>query len=131
MAGDDETGEEPDEESSVAEVEGVQRRLTKAQLRAENIAGFWRRCLADPAGRDALWGVLVDAGTFGVVFSSTPAGFPDGNATFFHLGAKDLGDRIYRTLLLHDRAGVAVMHDEYDPQFTKPKPKRRKDPRNG
>ena len=106
------------EESSVA------RKRETARLAKENERNFWKRALADPVGRKALWDLLTSLGTFEDKFGVGPNGFPNVESTWCAYGQKSFGLRFYRTLMLADRTAVGSMHDECDPDFIRPKPKR-------
>jgi hypothetical protein len=106
------------DESSVA------RKREVTRLAKENERSFWKRALADPVGRKALWDLLTSLGTFEDKFGVGPNGFPNVESTWCAYGQKSFGLRFYRTLMLADRAAVGSMHDECDPDFIQRKPKR-------
>lgn len=107
----------PDATDPEAQKRAIRRRKKAEDERAE----FWKRCLADPVGRMVLWEFFTDCGALGTTFAATPAGFPDPTATWFYLGRKDVGQRLYQTLMRHDRMAIALMHEEHDPLWAKPK----------
>ena len=104
----------------------VRRKREIVKLAKENERNFWKRSLADPVGRKALWDLLSSLGTFEDKYGVGPNGFPNAEATWAAYGQRSFGLRFYRTLMLADRAGVGAMHDECDPDFiaAHPKPKR-------
>lgn len=98
------------------------RETTKRQKRSKDkAADFWKRTLADPIGRQEMWGILEAAGTFKSVFACGPNGFPQPEATWCQAGTRDFGLRLYRSWLKIDHAGVFKMHEEHDPDFIKVK----------
>jgi hypothetical protein len=134
MAGDDDDDDPPDpattETVDAANPRSVRRQRRRAEFREDQRGDFWRKVLADPVGRMVLWEVLADCGIHENRFECSPTGFPQPEATWFQLGRKDVGERIYRTLLRHDRLAVAAMHDEWDTQWQSQKartPKKRDD----
>lgn len=48
--------------------------------------------------REWLMEYLTSLNTFGTTFAATPTGFPDPNATFFHLGMKAAGTALWEQL---------------------------------
>src|SRR5665213_3558748 len=116
MPDDDEPEVEPvDETPDATDPESQKRVRRRSKKHDDERAEFWKRTLADPVGRLVLWELFRDYGVFGHRFAASPAGFPNPEATWFHLGQKDIGERLYRTLLRHDRLAVCAMHDEHDP----------------
>ncbi len=102
------------------------KRQKQLQSNAEIIM-FWRSLLAQPIGRKVLWDFLnAQCHIFEDRFACGPNGFPDAQATWFHAGAKSVGERLYRTLLRTDLDHVHLMHREYDSSFADPRPIRRK-----
>ncbi len=92
----------------------VRRRQTESQFREEQVADFWRRCLADPVGRMVLWGLLQDCHTFEERFSTTPAGMAYSEAAWFAAGEREVGQRMWRTWIGIDPEAVTRMHRELD-----------------
>lgn len=124
MAEDEEQPDPVDETPNAADPLSQERQKRRFKQREDRRADFWRRCLADPDGRMVLWDFFIDCGVFEQRFAASPAGFPVSEGTWFHLGQKDVGERLYKTLLKHDRLAICQMHDEHDPAFAKPKPQR-------
>lgn len=120
MSEEDTPDDEP-EIDSAATVRGVRRKLTKLERAEEERRQFWRAILASPIGRRELWSIFDDAGVFKNQFGTGPNGFPSPEVSWFNLGKKDLGERLYRSLARIDRASIFLMHDEYDPAFAVPK----------
>ena len=124
--------EELDQPEAIGDTEdasdelSIRRKREIVKLAKENERNFWKRSLADPVGRRALWDLLSGLGTFADTYGVGPNGFPNVESTWAAYGQKSFGLRFYRTLMLADRAGVALMHDECDPDFiaANPKPKR-------
>jgi hypothetical protein len=135
MNDDDEFGQ-PDQPalpnlSDAADERAVARKREIAKLAKENEQNFWRRSLADPVGRKAIWNLLQGLGTFENKYGVGPNGFPQPEATWAAYGQRDFGQRFYRTLLLADRDGVGRMHDECDPDFMANQRKPRRNVVNG
>ncbi len=114
------------ETDDAGNAESVRRKRELGKLAKENERNFWKRSLADPVGRKALWELLTSLGTFEDKYGVGPNGFPNVESTWAAYGQRSFGLRFYRTLMLADRAGIALMHDECDPDFiaNNPKPKR-------
>ena len=119
-------GESSRETEDAGDELSVRRKRELGKLAKENERNFWKRSLADPVGRKALWDLLTALGTFEDKYGVGPNGFPNVESTWAAYGQKSFGLRFYRTLMLADRDGVAAMHDECDPDFiaAHPKPKR-------
>ena len=56
---------------------------------------FLAGMLTDPAGRDWLWRLLNEFGTFAMAFGMTPTGFTNRDETIYQLGRKSCGERIW------------------------------------
>src|ERR1035437_10385715 len=97
------------------------RRLTKAALHHGDVQRFWQKIFDDPVGRAEMWGILQQAGTFDDRFGVGPNGFPQPEASWFHMGARSLGIRLFQSWVVLARDGVFLMQDEHDPRFTRPK----------
>lgn len=126
--GDDEQGPEPsdDAQSDTGPVDAAdpvahRKRLTKAALHHREVERFWQRVFDDPVGRAAMWGILQQAGTFEDRFGVGPNGFPQPEQSWFHMGARSLGLRLFLSWGALARNGVMMMQDEHDPRFTRPK----------
>lgn len=121
-AHDGETGDERELAPSAASPGAVRRQKDAQRLALLERERFWKGVLADPVGRRELWQLIgIEAHAFEQRFGCSPNGFPDQQATWFHLGEQMLGQRLYQSLALLDRAGVFLMQDEHDPRFAKPK----------
>jgi hypothetical protein len=117
---------EDQEQPDTAEVDAAdpaahRKRLTKAALRHRDIQRFWQGIFSDPIGRAEMWGILQQAGTFDDRFGVGPSGFPQPEASWFHMGARSLGLRLFQSWAALAREGVFLMQDEHDPRFTRPK----------
>lgn len=125
LAGDELASQQPTEDAaSIHTVRGKRERQLRAN--AETVL-FWRDMLKTPVGRRVLWELLNGScHIFEERFACGPNGFPQPEATWFHAGERAIGDRIYRTLLRNDLEGVRLMHEEYDPQFSRSKPIRKR-----
>jgi hypothetical protein len=110
-----------DETPDASNPESMRRQRRKVRRIEDRRADFWKRVMADPDGRLVIWELLEKCGVYQNRFGTTPSGFPAPDVTWFHLGQKDIGDHLYKMLLRVDRAAVALMHDEHDPEFAKPK----------
>lgn len=122
--------EEPDVESGPVDAgdpAAHRKRLTKAAVRDRDIRRFWARIFDDPIGRAEMWNILREAGTFDDRFGVGPSGFPQPEQSWFHMGQRSLGLRLYQSWLALAREGVCLMQDEHDPRFARPKmPKTKK-----
>jgi hypothetical protein len=128
MIGDDEQPPQPSDESQpdkgpvdAADPVVHRKRLTKAALHHREVQRFWQGVFSDPVGRAEMWGILQQAGTFDDRFGVGPNGFPQPEASWFHMGSRSLGLRLYQSWSAFARDGVFLMQDEHDPRFTRPK----------
>lgn len=121
----DEAGDESNLAPSAADPRALRRQRDEQRLALKARERFWQSVLADPVGRREIWQLIgIEAHAFEQRFGCSPNGFPDQQATWFHLGEQMLGQRIYHSLSILDRAGVLLMQDEHDPRFAKPKRKK-------
>jgi hypothetical protein len=97
------------------------KRLTKAALRHRDIQRFWQGIFADPVGRAEMWQILQQLGTFDDRFGIGPTGFPQPEASWFHMGQRSYGLRLFQSWGALAREGVLLMQDEHDPRFVRPK----------
>ena len=97
------------------------KRLTKAALRDRERRHFWERIFADPVGRSEMWQILQQLGTFDERFGVGPSGFPQPEASWFHMGQRSYGLRLFQSWQALAREGVFLMQDEHDPRFVRPK----------
>lgn len=95
-----------------------QRRVVRADAESRK---FWEGVFASEVGRREMWAILKAAGAFDVRFSHGPVGFPDPQATWFHLGQTKFGMYLYHEWMKQARDGVLTMLDEHSPQFARPK----------
>ncbi len=100
---------------------GVAAAQAKSRRNQKRTDALWSALLRDPVGRQQLWAMLVDLGTFETRYGCGPNGFPVDLQTFFNLGQRDYGLRLLRTLMVIDGEGVLAMHRENDPAFKKGK----------
>jgi hypothetical protein len=118
--------EQNDEGQTPDEVEQV-KKLNARERDRHDAQQFWKAVFASEVGRREMWRVLEACHTFSPVFACGPTGFPQPEATWFHAGEQAVGQRLYQSWALLDRAGMFAMLDEHDPRFTKPKaPAKRK-----
>jgi len=97
------------------------KRLTKAAIRHRDVEKFWKAIFDDPIGRAEMWSILQQAGTFDDRFGVGPNGFPQPEASWFHMGARSLGLRLFQSWMALARDGVFLMQNEHDPRFARPK----------
>jgi hypothetical protein len=97
------------------------KKATKVALRHREVERFWQGVFANPVGRAEMWQILQQAGTFDDRFGVGPNGFPQPEASWFHMGARSLGLRLFQSWSAIAREGVFLMQDEHDPRFTRPK----------
>jgi hypothetical protein len=89
---------------------GVHRkRLTKAALHHRDVQRFWQGVFANPVGRAEMWAILQQAGTFDDRFGVGPNGFPQPEASWFHMGARSFGLRLFQSWQALAREGVILM----------------------
>ncbi len=105
----------------------AKRQRAKQLTEQERARAWWSQALRDPIGGRIIWALLRDEmHVFSdEVFMSGPNGFPQPEATEYRRGQRDLGMRIYRTLVCYDREAVFALHDQLDPFFAKPKTARK------
>lgn len=116
----DEADETPDLGNAVTRKE----RETRIQREAREGIDFWRAALSTIVGRRELWAFLQSCHAFEERFACGPNGHPQPDATWYHAGERDTGQRLYRSLFRIDRDAIGKMHDENDPAFAKPKPRK-------
>jgi|GEM_PF-3066476 len=112
----DKDGIDPGAPSAVDE-EQRKRRETRKQRQSREDREFFRMVMDSAAGRRLLWGILQEAHTFDERFSFGPVGFPDPHETFFKLGEKMLGQRLYQSWHIKEPANVMLMLSENDARF--------------
>lgn len=100
-----------------ADPKANRRRETRAKLEQREAEEFWRGIFADRIGRRELWRLLGTLHTFEQRFATGPNGFPQSEATFFHLGEQSVGQRLWKLWGSIDREGVLLMHEEHDHSF--------------
>lgn len=105
-------------------VRTVRKRVREAERQEREKQAFWKAVFANPVGRREMWAILNESHAFEERFACGPNGFPQVEATWFHAGEQSLGQRLYQSWVILDRAGVFLMQDEHDPRFPKPKRKR-------
>lgn len=121
-------GEPATETVNAAEPRSIKRARTRAKLREEEAADFWRRALGSEVGRRELWGVLQSAHAFEERFACGPNGFPQPEATWFEAGQQALGFRLYLSWVRLDPSGVALMMQENHASLRLSEPKRPSSP---
>ena len=129
MADDDEDEPLPSDQITVdaASPAGLRQQRRTVKRAAEETKDFWKRVFAEPVGRREMWGLLNnDFHAFTSVFSASPTGFPDPNASWYQRGQQDMGMWLYHRWMALEPEGVRLMHVENDPRFAKPKLPRRK-----
>lgn len=111
--------DEPAQRSAV-DTKGDRRRESRKQLAERQAREWFARLLAtDPHFRQFCWSVLAAAGTFEEKYGFGPLGHPNPPATEFFRGARDVGQRLYHSWSILDRAGMLSLMDEFHPQFPK------------
>ena len=136
MTGDDDELDSSDSELQqsgvdAADVRSYRRQRNTAEFRKRQAREFWQRVFADPIGRREMWGILQEAHAFETRFACGPSGIPQPEATWFEAGKQDLGQRLFQSWTILDRAGVFLMLDEYDPRFVTLKPAKKREGDNG
>lgn len=106
---------------NAAEPRSVKRARTKAKLREEEAADFWRRALGSEVGRRELYSILADAHAFQERFGCGPNGFPQPEETWFHAGEQAQGFRLYLSWLRLAPESVQLMMQENYPALAVPK----------
>lgn len=109
--------EERDVPASAVDERQHKKRETKKARQDREDREFFRHMIASEAGRRFMWSILASAHTFDEQFSFGPVGFPDPHETFFHLGEKMLGQRLYQTWHLREPELVMSLLRENDPRF--------------
>lgn len=120
------TGEDPDSEDETAEAvklddasdrKAVRRKQNKTKFAAQEAARFWRSVFASEVGRREMWGILQATHAFETRFACGPSGVPQTEATWFHAGQQEIGQRLYHSWMRMDYAGVFQMLVEHDSNF--------------
>ena len=112
--------DEFDATPSAADPVARARKENAVELERRETEEFWKAVFASPVGRREVWQLLQSCHTFEERFACGPNGFPQPEATWFHAGEQSFGLRLYQKLMRLDRAGLGIMHDEYDSAFIKP-----------
>lgn len=102
----------PDETPNVGDPVKVRRRETELQMQRREAQDFWRQVFSTEVGRREMWAILSAAGTFEVKFGVGPSGYPQPEASWYHLGEKDMGQRLFMSWMQHDRDGTMLMLSE-------------------
>ncbi len=125
MSDDDEPDELPAEQPTVsASSRRSSRRFAdQHRTRKREDDAFWAGLFSTQVGRRAMWSILESAHAFAPTFACGPTGVPQPEATWFHAGEQQLGQRLYQGWLLRHTEQVALMHAENDPRFAHLKPK--------
>lgn len=122
---DDDPREPSDDDAGKPESPALETAASPSRIKREGRAKrekreceeFWAAALSNPVGRRALWQVLSLGHPFETRFANGPSGFPDGNATWYHKGEQDLGQRIYDYWTLISPDGAIHMRIEHDFRF--------------
>lgn len=117
--------EAKDETPDASNPKSLARVKQKKEFKDNQVSDFWKRTLADPIGRMVLWDLLRSMHTFEDRFACAPSGAPCTEATWFQAGEKEIGQRLFKTLMKHDIAATHLMLTEHDPEFKPPKTKRK------
>ena len=88
-------------------------------LREKDI--FWKQVFSSEVGRREMFDILTQCHAFEERFACGPNGFPQPEATWFHAGEQAVGQRLFQSWCILDRAGAFAMLDECDPRFFKSK----------
>jgi hypothetical protein len=76
-----------------------------------------------------MWRIIAGTGSchaFETRFACGPNGFPDDRAAWYGRGEQDMGLRLYHEWMRRDPAAIALMHQENDVRFIKPRGRRRR-----
>lgn len=87
----------PEERIFGGDEEAAERERDREEEAAQRSA-FLERLLADPAGRAWLREILTEFRVFEPTLAASPGGAPDSLASFYYLGIRDAGWRIWREL---------------------------------
>jgi|SRR5579884_799913 len=109
-----EEGAQPEAAYDPNDPKQVRERRKNAKLREKRRQEFLARMLVDPGGRDWLYGVLNElCHVWDPRFGVAPSGHEQQSATFFHLGQREVGLQILRTLLRDHPNLTATMISEH------------------
>ena len=107
-----------------ASAKGIRRQIRRKETADEKSKRFWVALLADAQGRAEVWALLESDGWRAQSFEVMPTGFPSTEATWFKAGQREYGLWLYHKLCALAFDGVALMLEEHDARFVKPKAKR-------
>ncbi len=107
-----------------ASVEQFHAKEDEAERKARELRELEAALFAHETGRRLLWGILDLLHPFRTTFGETPVGFPDGNATFYHLGQQQAGLALYRKWHAAHPDEVAMMMRENDVHLRLPAEKK-------
>ncbi len=111
----------PDEEvtgqpSSTDTVANKRRESKKVRKERED-REFFKLIMASEVGRRFLWAIINECKPFDNEFAFGPVGFPDVHETFFRLGKREIGQKLYQTWHLRDPENVMKMLVENDKRY--------------
>ena len=119
------TPDDPEPEPvSVASKRAYRKRKDAIKQQVKDAERFWLAVFETEIGRKEMWGVLQSAKTFEPQFACGPNGCPQPEATWFHAGTREFGQRLYLSWMKISPDGVMLMHRENDPRFARPEVKK-------
>jgi hypothetical protein len=111
--------DEPASQDPVAdERKELKKRGRKIDQRKREDTDWWSVALSSPIGRRCIWTMIVEFGAFETTFGHTPAGFPDPNFTFYKMGARECGLKLWQRLEIEHTEMAILMRRENDPAFS-------------
>jgi hypothetical protein len=105
------------------------RRRDRVRIEALEADAFWTMVLGSEVGRREMWRIIAGSAAchaFETRFACGPNGFPDDRAAWYGRGEQDMGLRLYHEWMRRDPAAIALMHQENDVRFIKPRGRRRR-----
>lgn len=122
---------QPTDQTTVdaASVEEFHKKEDENERKARELRELEAALFANVTGRRLLWSLLAPLHPFTTTFGESPVGFPDVNATFYHLGQQQAGLAMYQKWHALHPNEVAAMLRENDTRLMPPvadKKKRKK-----
>lgn len=95
-----------------ASVEEFHKREDESERKVREVRELEALLFANETGRRLLWGLIAPLHPFTTTFGESPVGFPDTNATFYHLGQQQAGLAMYQKWhALHPNEVAAMLRE--------------------
>lgn len=109
-----------------ASVEEFHKKEDENERKAREVRELEAALFANIVGRRLLWSLIAPLHPFTTTFGESPVGFPDVNATFYHLGQQQAGLAMYQKWHALHPNEVAAMLRENDIRLQPPVAEKKK-----